>query len=358
MARLIKNRNVRRALPPGGFNLQTIPDTSAIVGHFIKYNAEILVEETFDASKLKSTETWDKKFIHWIHIEGFGQEEFVKLLQDTFHIPSFQLADMLNIDHHPKIEDLDDLLFFLLKSVELVDSKKDERLVFNHLGIFLGDHFVLTFSEKPVKIFDFVKERLRQKKGKIRDRNEDFLFYSLIDAVVDQYFYVVEVLGNEVEELEKVVFSENVQEKVLPKLNRLKMEFLFLRKLTVPVDESVQLMNNLMTKLFDENIEEYLKDLQDHSRQIVSVINGYYTMLNDILQIYTANINLQTNRIITFLTLFTSIFIPLTFIVGVYGMNFKYLPELEWRYGYHVVWIVNIIIAATLIIVFKVKKWL
>lgn len=358
MARLVKNRSIQRSLPPGGFNFETLPSSAAITGHYIKYNNDVLIEENFDATKLKSIETWDKNFKHWFHIEGFGQEEFLKLMRDTFNIPLFQMADVLNIDHHPKIEDLDDLLFFLLKSVDLNGGANQERLAFNHLGIFLGDHFVLTFSEKPVKVFDFVKERLRNKKGKIRERNEDFLFYSLIDAIVDHYFYVVEILGNEVEELEKIVFSEEVHKKMLPQLNRLKMEFLFLRKLTTPVDESVQLMNTLMPKLFDENIEDYLKDLQDHSKQLVSVIQGYYTMLNDVLQIYTANINLQTNRIITFLTLFTSIFIPLTFIVGVYGMNFKHMPELEWHFGYPLVWIINILIASGLIIFFRLKKWL
>lgn len=358
MARLVKNRSIQRSLPPGGFNFETLPDSTAIAGHYIKYNNDILIEENFDATKLKAIETWDKNFKHWFHVEGFGQEEFLKLIRDTFNIPIFQMADVLNIDHHPKIEDLDDLLFFLLKTVDLNGGSNPERLAFNHLGIFLGDHFVLTFSEKPVKVFDFVKERLRTKKGKIRERNEDFLFYSLIDAIVDHYFYVVEILGNEVEELEKIVFSEEVHKKMLPQLNRLKMEFLFLRKLTTPVDESVQLMNTLMPKLFDENIEDYLKDLQDHSKQLVSVIQGYYTMLNDVLQIYTANINLQTNRIITFLTLFTSIFIPLTFIVGVYGMNFKHMPELEWHFGYPLVWILNILIACGLILFFRLKKWL
>jgi len=358
MARLVKNRSLQRTLPPGGFNLETLPQSVSITGHYFKYNSEQLIEEPFDAAKLKSIETWDKNFKHWFHVEGFGQEEFLKLIRDTFNIPVFQMADVLNIDHHPKIEDLDDLLFFLLKTVDLDGKAHHERLTFNHLGIFLGDKFVLTFSEKPVKVFDFVMDRLRSKKGKIRERNEDFLFYSLIDAIVDHYFYIVEILGNEVEDLEKIVFSESIHKKMLPQLNRLKMEFLFLRKLTTPVDESVQLMNNLMPKLFDENIEEYLKDLQDHSKQLVSVIQGYYTMLNDVLQIYTANINLQTNRIITFLTLFTSIFIPMTFIVGVYGMNFKHMPELEWHLGYPMVWIINVLIAGGLILFFRLKKWM
>ncbi len=358
MARLVKNRGFQRSLPPGGIDLEGVSQSTLISGHYFKYNAHQLIEEPFEAGKLKAIETWDKNFKHWFHVEGFGQEEFLKLIRDTFHIPVFQMADVLNIDHHPKIEDLDDLLFFLLKTVDLKGSEQHERLAFNHLGIFLGDKFVLTFSEKPVKVFDFVVDRLRNKKGKIRERNEDFLFYSLIDAIVDHYFYIVEVLGNEVEELEKMVFSEQVHKKMLPQLNRLKMEFLFLRKLTTPVDESVQLMNHLMPKLFDENIEEYLRDLQDHSKQLVSVIHGYYTMLNDVLQIYTANINLQTNRIITFLTLFTSVFIPLTFIVGVYGMNFKYMPELQWSFGYPMVWIINIVIAGGLILFFKLKKWL
>lgn len=358
MARLIKNRSIRKVLPPGGLNLGNLPDDTAISGHYIKYNQSEIFEDVFDPAKLTAIETWDKHFTHWFHIEGFGQEKFLKVIYETFHIPTFQMADVLNIDHHPKIEDLDDLLFFLLKSVELTEAPASERLAFHHMGIFLGEGYVLTFSEKPINVFNLVKDRIRQKKGRIRDKKEDFLFYSLIDAIVDNYFSVVEVLGNEVEDLEKAVFLESSHKKMLPEINRLKMDFLLLRKLMVPVDESVQLMNTLRAKLFDEDIEDYLKDLQDHSKQLVSVINGYYTMLNDILQIYAASINLQTNRIITFLTLFTSIFIPLTFIVGVYGMNFKHMPELEWQYGYPMVWVVNIVIAAILILVFRIKKWL
>ena len=358
MARLIKNRSIRRALPPGGFNFENLSDNTPISGHYIRYNTDDVIEGEFELSSIKSIDALDSKYIHWFHIEGFGQEKFLKMIHETFHIPMFQMADVLNIDHHPKIEDLDDLLFFLLKSVELNEGQGLDRLAFHHLGVFLGHNFVLSFSEKPLTVFNVVKERIRQKKGRIRDSKEDFLFYSLIDAIVDNYFYIVEQLGNEVEELEKLVFFERSHKKMLPKINRLKMEFLLLRKLTTPVDEAVQLMNNLRAKLFDEDLEDYLIDLQDHSRQLVSVINGYYTMLNDILQIYATSINLQTNRIITFLTLFTSIFIPLTFIVGVYGMNFKHMPELQWEHGYAMVWIVNILIALVMIGVFRLKKWL
>jgi magnesium transporter len=358
MARLIKNRSIRRALPPGGFNFENLSGAGPISGHYIRYNANELIEGEFDISSIKSIDALDVNYVHWFHIDGFAQEKFLKMIHETFHIPMFQMADVLNIDHHPKIEDLDDLLFFLLKSAELNDAHGIERLAFHHLGVFLGHSFVLTFSEKPLNVFNLVKERIRHKKGRIREKKEDFLFYSLIDAIVDNYFYVVEVLGNEVEDLEKLVFLENSHKKMLPKINRLKMEFLLLRKLTVPVDEAVQLMNNLRAKLFDEDLEDFLIDLQDHSKQLVSVINGYYTMLNDILQIYAASINLQTNRIITFLTLFTSIFIPLTFIVGVYGMNFKHMPELDWKYGYGLVWLLNIAIATILIVVFRKKKWL
>lgn len=359
MARLIKNRNIKRNNPLSGFNPETFPiSTDKISGHYIRYNAKECIESGFEISQIQSVHTLDPNFVHWFHIDGFIQEAFFKLIRDTFQIPSFQMADVLNFDHHPKIEDLDDLLFFLLKSADLDHSSRGERIVFYHLGIFLGDRFVLTFSEKPIKSFDSVTERLRQNRGKIREKKEDFLFYSLIDSVVDHYFSVIEVLGGEVEALERNVTADRVDNKILPSLNRLKTEFLYLRKLITPVDESVTLMNNLRAKLFDEDLQDYLMDLQDHSKQLVSVIQGYYTMLNDILQIYTAHINLQTNRILTFLTLFTSIFIPLTFIVGVYGMNFHYMPELDWKYGYPVIWVINIVIAIGMIVFFKIRKWL
>lgn len=357
MARLIKNRSVRRSLPPGGFQFDAFPEKP--LGHYMRYNAQDFSEGDFEIDKIKTCENLDPNYVHWFHIEGFGQEEFIKIMRDNFRLPVFQMADVFNIDHHPKIEDLDDLLFFLLKSAEVEKASNGNRVIYNHTGVFLGHNFILTFAEKPLRVFDFVKDRIRNKKGKIRDRKEDFLFYSLIDAIMDNYFYVVEVLGNEVEELEKIVSDIKIHnKKLLPGINRLKMEFLLLRKLTTPLDESVELMNKLKKKIFDENIDEYLDDLEDHSTQLMSVINGYYSMLNDILQIYTANVNLQTNRIITFLTLFTSIFIPLTFIVGVYGMNFKHMPELDWVYGYPLVWAINLLIAIGMVIFFKSKKWL
>ncbi len=359
MARFIKNRSVRRASPPGAFNFDVLPNACNTKGHYIQYSLNEVIEKDFDPTYVQSLEKLDPTRVHWFHIEGFGKEDFFRIIRDTFQIPSFQMADVLNIDHHPKIEDLDDLLFFLLKAVNIEgDQASGVRVAYNHLGVFLGEHFVLTFSEKPTKVFDFVKDRILQKKGKIREKKEDFLFYSMVDAVVNNYFYVVEVLGTEVEGLEKTVSSETLNQHVLSKINRLKTEFLFLRKLTQPVDESVHLMVNLADKFFEEDLEDYLTDLQDHSKQLVSVISGYYAMLNDILLIYTANINLQTNRIITFLTLFTSIFIPLTFIVGVYGMNFKHIPELETEYGYYIVWAINIMIAVLMLLFFKRKKWL
>ena len=177
MARLIKNRSIRKVLPPGGLNLGALSEDSTISGHYIKFNQSEILEDEFNPVKLTAIETWDKNFTHWFHIEGFGQEKFLKVIYETFHIPTFQMADVLNIDHHPKIEDLDDLLFFLLKSVELNESQGIERLAFHHMGIFLGEGFVLTFSEKPLSVFNLVKDRIRQKKGKIRDKKEDFLFY-------------------------------------------------------------------------------------------------------------------------------------------------------------------------------------
>lgn len=358
MPKLIRNRAMRRGTPPGGFPFSEFPSNEKMSGHYIRYNETDFVEREFDPNLLHSPRDIDKTYVHWFHIEGFIKEDFFRLIRDAFQIPSFQMADLLNIDHHPKIEDLDDLVFFLLKSVDVDHPLGHERLRQSHVGIFLGDHFVLTFCERPIKSFEFVKERIRQKRGKIRERKEDFLFYSLIDSIVNNYFYVVEILGTEVEALEHRVTSQRVDQNILPNLNHLKTEFLLLRKLIYPLNEAVLLMNNLMPKIFDEDMEDYITDLKDHSKQILSVVQGYYTMLNDILQIYAININFQTNRIITFLTLFTSIFIPLTFIVGVYGMNFHYMPELDWKYGYPFVWGINIFIAITMVVIFRLKKWL
>ncbi|MBC76666.1 MAG: magnesium and cobalt transport protein CorA [Halobacteriovoraceae bacterium] len=353
MARLIQNAEEKSGTEPGTLFVQNA--STEVNGFYIQYNASHFTCEQIQATDLKPDIKHSEDFVHWYHFEGFGREEFFNNIKSSFNLPSLQLADILNTDHHPKFEDLKDQLFFLMKNVHLNETAK--LVEYNHLGLFVGEDYVLTFCERPTNVFEYVIRRLERSYGKIREQNEDFLFYSLIDAVVDKYLAVVERLGNNVEELEVLVANQQRYEKNLTKdIYRLRTEFLMLQKLILPIRESIRIMINHQDTLFDCNLNDYLNDLKDHIEQITNAASSYRDMASDLLNIYATNIDLRTNKVLTFLTVYSTIFIPLTFITGLYGMNFKFMPELDERYAYPIVWLVMISISVGMLIFFKKKK--
>ncbi|MCO4755742.1 MAG: magnesium/cobalt transporter CorA [Bacteriovoracaceae bacterium] len=353
MARLIQNAQEKSGTAAGTLFVQNAAAETS--GFYVQYNQNHYTCENLSASDLTPDIEHEDKFVHWYHFEGFGREEFFENIKSSFHLPSMQLADLLNTDHHPKFEDLKDQLFFLLKTVDL--DNKDQMVEYNHLGIFVGEDYVLTFCERPTNVFDYVIRRLERSYGKIREENEDFLFYSLIDAVVDQYLSVIERLGNKVEELELEVSNQQRYEQNLTQdIYRIRTEFLLLQKLITPIRESIRIMINHQDTLFECELDDYLNDLKDHINQISNAATSYRSMASDLLNIYATNIDLRTNKVLTFLTVYSTIFIPLTFITGLYGMNFEHMPELDDKYAYPLVWVVMITITIGLLIFFKKKK--
>ena len=353
MARLLKDADKKVGASPGTLFVESIsPHTK---GFMLKYNRYEIHKSEVTMKQLTPDMIHDNRYSHWYHFEGFGQKDFFEAVKASFHIPALQLADLVNTDQHPKFEDLKDHLFFLLKTVTL--NKVARMVEYNHLGIFVGEDYVLTFCERPTNVFDNVVKRLESGIGKIRERNEDYLFYALLDAVVDQYLAVTEKLGDEVENLEGMIAHERYGKNLTKNIYRLRTEFLFLRKLFVPIREGIRVMINHVDELFEEDLTEYLKDLQDHIKQVENATSSYRALTSDLLDIYATNINLRTNRIITFLTIYSTIFIPLTFITGLYGMNFKYMPELDYKYAYPIVWVVMGMITIGMIAFFKKKRW-
>lgn len=354
MARLIKDAERKAGATPGTLFIEHA--APHIEGFQVRYNRYEFHKDELKISELEPDVVHDPRFAHWYHFEGFGKENFFEAIESSFRIPSLQLADLANTDQNPKFEDLKEQLFFLLKTVTL--NKEAGMVEYNHLGIFVGEDYVLTFSERPTRVFDSILRRIKNGYGNVRECAEDYLFYVLLDAVVDQYLTVTEKLGDEVETLESLVQNENPERNLTKQIYRLRTEFLFLKKLSVPIREGIRLMINHADELFEEDIVEYLKDVQDHIKQVESTTTSYRAMASDLLDIYVTNINLKTNRIITFLTIYSTIFIPLTFITGLYGMNFKFMPELDNKYGYPMVWLLMVLITGGMLFLFKKKKWI
>ncbi|MDD5713190.1 MAG: magnesium/cobalt transporter CorA, partial [Smithellaceae bacterium] len=225
------------------------------------------------------------------------------------------------------------------------------------VSIVLGKNYVISFQERPGEIFTPVRERIKTAKTKIRKLGADYLAHALIDAVVDNYFSVLENLGERVETVEEALVSDP-RPNALRELQVLKREMIFLRKSVWPLRETISSLERTESALIDEATRIYFKDIYDHTVTIIDTIETFRDMLSGMLDIYLSSVSNRMNEVMKVLTVIATIFMPLTFIVGVYGMNFKFMPELEWTYGYLMVWAIIIVVSVTMVIYFLRKKWL
>ena len=237
-----------------------------------------------------------------------------------------------------------------------IDDKTHE-IQSEQVSLILGQNYVISFQEKVGDVFNAVRDRIRKGKGRIRKMGADYLAYSLIDAIVDNYFIILERIGEKVETIEQDVVS-NPQPEILQKIYNLKREMIYLRKSVWPLRDVINSVMRGESKLIKKGTYIYLRDLYDHTIQVIDTIETFRDMISGMLDIYISSVSNKMNEVMKVLTIFAAIFIPLTFVAGVYGMNFDVMPEIHWQWGYLMVWIIIICVAFTMIIYFKQKKWL
>lgn len=319
--------------------------------HFFSYNPtsyeennELIIEDCHE--KLK------EENVNWYNINGLSTEN-IRMFGEYFGIHSLVLEDILNTDQRPKTELFDNFVFITLK---MLRPEADQIVEYEQISIILGRHFVLSIQELEGDIFDSIRERIRTSKGQLRSRKNDYLFYLLIDAIVDQYFVILELLGEKIEKLELEVLSGS-QKKHISEIQELKTEILLLRKAVLPIKDAIGKVKIEDNGLIDSGTLRYFDDVHDHVIEISETIELYREMLNYSTDLYNAGMNNKMNEIMKVLTVMSTIFIPLTFIAGVYGMNFKYMPELELHSAYFVVLLVMLGIAIGMIFYFYKKKW-
>lgn len=298
----------------------------------------------------------DSPTVTWINIDGLHDVEVIERLGSHFKLHPLILEDILNTAERPKIEDYGDYLFAVLK-VFLGNQagSREERIV--QVSIILGQNYVLSFQEKTNPIFDAVKDRLRRGKGRLRRSGADYLAYALIDSIVDSYFAVLERFGDEIESLEEELVADPKRE-ILRRIHGLKSEMIFLRRSIWPLREVVNTMERLETPLITASTDIFLRDVYDHTIQVIDSLETSRDILSGMVETYLSSVSNRMNEVMKVLTIIATIFIPLTFLAGVYGMNFKFMPELGWRYGYFIVWGVMVAAAVAMIVFFKRKKWL
>lgn len=297
----------------------------------------------------------DANGITWINVEGLHNVELIRHFGDCYGLHPLILEDIVNTSQRPKLEDYGDYLFLVSRMIRF---HKDRGVESEQVAMIVGPGYLLSFQEGiDGDAFEPVRERIRAGRGRIRSMGADYLAYALIDAIVDGYFTVLEEMGEYVEDLEEEL-AEGPTQLILKRIIGLKREIIFMRKGVWPLREVTAALERGESELVSDESRVYFRDTYDHTIQVIDGVETFRDILSGMLDLYLSSLGNRTNEIMKFLTVIGTIFLPLTFIVGVYGMNFKYIPELGWPYGYFELWGVMAVISLLMIIYFKRKRWL
>ncbi len=291
----------------------------------------------------------------WLNIDGLHDTALIQQIGSAYNIHQLNLEDILETNSRAKFDDMEEYLFLSFTMLTLGHNGK--RLQQEHISLALGRTWLLSFQEVPGDSFNPVRDRLRSGKGRMRKMGPDYLAYALIDATVDYYFEVVEDIGSKIDSTDKQVL-DNPNPALLRQLHNLKNDLVKIRKAVWPLRDAINSLERAESPLVNKETEVFLRDLHDHIIQLIDTVETYRDLVSGLFDIYLSSQSNKTNDIIKVLTIVTAIFVPLTFIVGVYGMNFQYLPELTWRYGYHLIWGVMLAIAMSMVAYFRRRGWL
>ncbi len=341
-------------LPPGSLvhtgeqKIETVR-----LGEFL-FDDEHYTEETIDPHT-GPLPVPRKESISWLNLDGLHDIEVMERIGEKYNIHPLILEDVLSTGGRPKFEEYEGHLFIVLKMISFNDVSR--RIDTEQLSLIIGDSLVLSFQERVGDVLDCVRDRIRSGRGRVRKERADYLAYALIDAVVDSYFIVLEKIGEKIDELEEELI-EDPDEKTLHRIHELKREMIDLRRSIWPLRELVNGLAKSESPLVSPSTRVYLRDVYDHTIQIIDTIESYRDIVSGMLDIYLSSVSNRMNSVMKVLTIIATLFIPLTFFAGVYGMNFRYMPELEVRWAYPAFWVLSIVVFIVMFIFFRRKKWL
>ena len=289
----------------------------------------------------------------WFNVNGIHEVEIIKRIGEEFNIHTMLLEDILNTEQRPKMEDFEDYLFISLKAFST--NVKDE-IVMDQISIIVESNFVISFQESDNNLFKSVKERIKHGKGIIRKMGCDYLAYTLIDSIVDNYFISIEKIADRIEALEEDIISDPESQDLMVIKNS-KRDVIYMRRAIAPMREVVRNMEKPSCTFITKEVRFYLTDVYDHIVHILDSLETFKEILSTTVEIYISSINFKMNEVMKVLTIIATIFIPLSFVASVYGMNFKFMPELGWRWGYEFAWFIMAVMAGLMLWSFKRRNW-
>lgn len=354
MSKILKNRFKKVGLAPGtlvhiGNYIQTKINIS-----IIDYDALHFVEKS-NVSLDECLEYLNTPLKTWIHVRGIHDISMVQKIGAYFGLHPLMLEDIVNSGQRCKLDDYKENLFIVMRMLRY-DSGKSEILD-EQISIVLGSSYVISFVETEEEIFEPILQRLRKDNSRTRQLGSDYLCYSLMDCIVDNYFVILEKVDSNLEKLETELI-EDPHPKTLLKIQRTKRDIILLRKSIWPTREVMSQLRRLENPLIDESTRIYMQDVYDHTIQAIDTIESFRDISSGMLDVYLSNMSQKMNEVIKVLTVVATVFAPLTFITGLYGMNFQHMPELQSKYGYPIVLIAMIIISIIMLIFFRRKKWI
>jgi magnesium transporter len=353
MAKIIKEISKKVGLPPGSLVYVGDKEEKRFKLTVVEYN-----HDTYREEELASLESClvlaDEDKVTWLDVNGLHHVQNLQKLGDCFSLHPLVLEDILNTNQRPKIEDYGDYLYLVLKILSYHEDENE--LNSDQLSLIIGRNFVISLHENDEAMFTSIRERLKSR-GRIRRAGADYLAYSLMDLVVDQYYVILEQLGETIEDLEEELVS-HPNPQTLHQIHQLKRTMIILRRSVWPLREVLSQLERRESPLIQEGTALYFKDVYDHVIQVIDTIETFRDMLSGMLDVYLSSLSNRLNEVMKVLTIIATIFIPLTFIAGVYGMNFEHMPELKWRWGYFAILGLMAVAATVMLFFFRKKKWI
>ena len=318
------------------------------------YDQDRLEEKKLDSIE-ESFAFKDAPPVNWINIDGLHEVELIEKIGTHFNIHPLTLEDIVNTGQRPKVEDFEKYVYLVFKMLKFDETTG--HITSEQVSLIVGPHYLLSFQEIEGDVFEAVRERIRKGRFHIRKSGPDYLAYALLDAVVDHYFSILEKMGERIEDLEERLHQQATPE-ILQAISDLKRELIYFRKQVWPVREVLSTWQKAESSIVQEANKIFIRDVYDHTIQVIDTIESLRDIISGLMDLYLSTVSNKMNEVMKVLTIMATTFIPLTFVAGIYGMNFKYMPELEWKWSYPVLWVLLIVIFSGMMFYFKRKKWL
>lgn len=354
MGKILKKKSQQAGLPPGTLMhvVEERPDEfSVTIMDYDEYHFQEVTAKDFETC----IPFRDKPTVTWIHVVGVHRVETMQSLGNCFQLHPLTLEDILITDQRTKIESYEDYAFIVLRNIYYEEAR--EEIATEQISLILGQNFVISFQEKEGGVFNPIAHRLRNNKARMRRMGADYLVYALLDVLVDNYFTVLEKFGDRIERLEERMVRAD-SPRIPHTLHSLRREMIMLRKAVWPLREIISGLGRTDSNLVTQSTSIYLRDVYDHTVQVIDTIEIFRDVLTGMLDVYLSSVSNRLNSVMKVLTIISTIFMPLTFLAGVYGMNFKHMPELEWEWGYPLTWAIMIAMAGVMLVYFRVRKWI